>query len=186
MFTRTEPIYQIRIKSLFLLLLFCHVSSPVKHSLKFLITASSGIQNLPELVVVVLVDDVQAGYCKSNKTIEVNHDVWKTLFKENPWLLELYTQQCFETLPKRFKPRLDRIMQHFNQSGGVHILQLMQSCNLDEKTQTVFSQYGYHGKDFMSFNLKKGTWILLKPEADVIQQEWFLPHRFLLVLSELL
>ncbi|XP_067334759.1 major histocompatibility complex class I-related gene protein-like [Channa argus] len=160
-------------KSLFLLLLLCHVSSPVKHSLKFLITASSGIQNLPELVIVALIEDIEAGYCNSNRTMEVNHDVWKKLFKDNLWLMELCTEECFEIQPKRFKSRLERIMQHFNQSGGVHILQLMEGCELDEQTgQTVFLQYGYDGEDFMSFDLKKRMWISLKPEADVIQQEW--------------
>ncbi|XP_067335063.1 major histocompatibility complex class I-related gene protein-like [Channa argus] len=160
-------------KSLFLLLLLCHVSSPVKHSLKFLITASSGIQNLPDLVIVALVEDIEAGYCNSNRTMEVNHDVWTKLFKDNLWLMELYTEECFEIQPKRFKSRLERIMQHFNQSGGVHILQLMEGCELDEQTgQTVFLQYGYDGEDFMSFDLKKRMWISLKPEADVIQQEW--------------
>ncbi|XP_067334570.1 major histocompatibility complex class I-related gene protein-like [Channa argus] len=160
-------------KSLFLLLLFCHVSSPVKHSLKFLYTASSGIQNLPDLMISVLVDDVQAVYCNSNKTREVNHDVWKNLLKDYPGLLDLCTKECLEIHPERFKSRLDRIMQHFNQTEGVHILQLMESCEMDEQTgQTVLSQYGYDGEDFMSFDLRKGTWISLKPEADIIQQEW--------------
>ncbi|KAF3707098.1 hypothetical protein EXN66_Car000271 [Channa argus] len=105
-------------KSLFLLLLFCHVSSPVKHSLKFLYTASSGIQNLPDLMISVLVDDVQAVYCNSNKTREVNHDVWKNLLKDYPGLLDLCTKECLEIHPERFKSRLDRIMQHFNQTEG--------------------------------------------------------------------
>ncbi|XP_067334653.1 major histocompatibility complex class I-related gene protein-like isoform X2 [Channa argus] len=160
-------------KSLFLLLLFCHVSSPVKHSLKFLFTASSGIQNLPELVIVALVDDVQAGYCNSNKTIEIHQEVWKKLFKDNPWLMELFTPQCFEILPIYFKSTLDRIMQHFNQTEGFHILQLIQSFESDEKTEKSSSvQYGYDGEDFMSLDLNNQKWIPLKPEADVIKQEW--------------
>ncbi|XP_067334700.1 major histocompatibility complex class I-related gene protein-like isoform X1 [Channa argus] len=159
-------------KSLFLLLLFCHVSSPVKHSLKFLFTGSSGIQNLPELVIVALVDDVQAGYCNSNKTIEIHQEVWKKLFKDNPGLMELFTPQCFEIQPIYFKSTLDRIMQHFNQTEGVHILQYMESCESDEQTgNTYLVEGGYDGEDFISFNVTKRKSTSRKPQADVIKQE---------------
>ncbi|KAK2830773.1 hypothetical protein Q5P01_018704 [Channa striata] len=160
-------------KTLFLLFLFCHVSSPVKHSLKFLSTVSSGIQNLPYLMISVFVDDVHAGSCNSNKTLEIKQDVFKQLFKDNPQNLKQFTQLCFELLPVRFKLVLDRCMQLFNHSGGVHILQKMSGCESDEQTgETVFEQNGYDGEDFMSLDLKKRTWISLRPEADVITQEW--------------
>ncbi|KAF3707081.1 Major histocompatibility complex class I-related gene protein [Channa argus] len=160
-------------KSLFLLLLFCHVSSPVKHSLKFLFTTSSGSQNLPELMAAAMVDDVQAAFCNSNKTIEIKQDVWKKLLKDNPWLMEVFTQRCFEIQPKRFKSILNRIMQHFNQTEGIHILQLTESYESDEQTgEVVFVQGGYDGEDFMSIDLKKRMWITVKPEADAIKQEW--------------
>ncbi|XP_067334644.1 major histocompatibility complex class I-related gene protein-like [Channa argus] len=159
-------------KSLFLLLLFCHVSSPVKHSLKILYTASSGIQNLPELVIVALVDDVQAGYCNSNKTIEIHQEVWKKLFKDKPELMELCTRWCFDILPKLFKSTLDRIMQQFNQTEGFHILQYMESCESDEQTgNTYLVEGGYDGEDFISFDVTKRKWTSQKPEADVIKRE---------------
>ncbi|XP_067334598.1 BOLA class I histocompatibility antigen, alpha chain BL3-7-like isoform X5 [Channa argus] len=161
-------------KLLFLLLLFCHVSSPVKHSLKTLYTVTSGFPNLPELMISVLVDNVQAGYCDSNKTISVNHDVWKKLFKDNPGLLDLCTEQCVEIQPKHFKSRLDRIMQHFNQTEGVHILQFIEGVQLDEQSRehTLFVQCGYDGEGFMSLDLMMQTWISVKPEADAIKQDW--------------
>ncbi|KAK2830772.1 hypothetical protein Q5P01_018703 [Channa striata] len=163
----------IKMKPLFLLFLFCHVSSPVKHSLKTLYTVSSGIPNLPQLVITVLVDDVPAGSCNSNKTIEITQDVWKTLFQVNPGLLGLCTEQCFDVLPKRFKSKLDTIMQHLNHNGGVHVLQFMEGIQSDEQTgQTLFVQCGYDGQDFMSLDLKTQTWLPVRPEADVIKQEW--------------
>ncbi|KAK2812853.1 hypothetical protein Q5P01_000955 [Channa striata] len=160
-------------KTLFLLFLFCHVSSPVKHSFKFLFTTSHGIQNLPELMGVMLVDDIQTSYCESNKTLEIRQDVWKKLFKDKPQILETFTEHCFEILPGCFKSRLDRIMQQLNQSGGVHTLQMIASCESDEQTgETVLLQHGYDGEDFMSLDLKKRTWISRRPDADVIKEEW--------------
>ncbi|XP_067334590.1 class I histocompatibility antigen, Gogo-OKO alpha chain-like isoform X4 [Channa argus] len=157
------------VNSIYDFFLFCPT---VKHSLKTLYTVTSGFPNLPELMISVLVDNVQAGYCDSNKTISVNHDVWKKLFKDNPGLLDLCTEQCVEIQPKHFKSRLDRIMQHFNQTEGVHILQYMESCESDEQTgNTYLVEGGYDGEDFISFDVTKRKWTSQKPEADVIKQE---------------
>ncbi|KAK2812855.1 hypothetical protein Q5P01_000957 [Channa striata] len=128
-------------KTLFLLFLFCHVSSPVKHSLKFLLTVSSGVQNLPEFVMSVVVNDVQAVHCDSNKTIELHQDVSKKLFTDNPQLMELLTGQCFMILPRYFKSILDTIMQRFSHRGGVHIVEFVAGIQSDEQTgDTVFAQ----------------------------------------------
>ncbi|XP_067334742.1 major histocompatibility complex class I-related gene protein-like isoform X2 [Channa argus] len=160
-------------KSLFLLLLFCHVSSPVKNSLKFVYIVSSGVTNHPEFLGNLLVDDNQVGYCASNKKPEVK-DVWKKLFEDKPQLLKDYTQICLERLPTRLKTRLHRFMQHFNQSGGIHILQLIEGCEVDEitKERNGFLNYGYDGEDFISLDLTMRMWIPLNPEADTIKQEW--------------
>ncbi|KAK2812854.1 hypothetical protein Q5P01_000956 [Channa striata] len=163
---------RVKMKTLFLLFLFCHVSSPVEHSLKVHYTVSSGIPNLPESMMSVLVDDVQAGYCNCNKTIEITEDVWKTLLKDNPGILELANEQCFEILPKLFKSTLDRIMQHLNQTGGVHILQYMESFESDEQTGDTFHiECGYDGEDFISVDVMEQKLISWKPEADVIIQQ---------------
>ncbi|KAA8586236.1 hypothetical protein FQN60_007805, partial [Etheostoma spectabile] len=78
-------LYQNKMKKFLLLLLFCHVSSPVKYSLKYFITASSGLPNFPEFVATGLVDDLQWIYCNSNKKIiEPKLDWVKDLYKDNP------------------------------------------------------------------------------------------------------
>nr|XP_046250128.1 major histocompatibility complex class I-related gene protein-like isoform X2 [Scatophagus argus] len=161
-------------KTLFLLLLFCHGSS-VKHTMKLFSTGSTGLSNIPEFMATVEFDGILLAYCNTNiRRLEIRQDWVKMFYKNNSQHLEPYKAVCWERLPVFFKATIKRLKQLFNQSGGVHVLQRIDGCDWDDETGKikVFSQYGYDGEDLISLDLKTLTWIAQKLQAVTIKQRW--------------
>lgn len=94
------------------------VCPAVKHTLKFFCTASSGVPNFPQFMGVVMVDDILAGYCDSNKNIQPKQDWVKKILEKEPQELELYTGECFEIQPNSLKAKIDILKKSFNRIGG--------------------------------------------------------------------
>ncbi|XP_068584210.1 major histocompatibility complex class I-related gene protein-like [Cebidichthys violaceus] len=161
-------------KTLFMLLLFCHVSSTVKHSLKYFMTTTSGVSNLPEFVGLALVNEVQMGYCDSNiKTVEPKQDWMRDFMKDNPKHREWYVQRCFSE-QQVFRTRIVDLKQRLNQTEGAHILQRMSGCEWDDETGEVigFNQYGYDGEDFIALDLQTLTWTASRQQAFTTKLRW--------------
>ncbi|XP_074469543.1 major histocompatibility complex class I-related gene protein-like isoform X1 [Sebastes fasciatus] len=161
-------------RKVILLLLLFHAASAVTHSLKYFYTASSGVPNFPEFVVVGLVDEVQIDHYDSNtRMVEPKQD-WMTMITEvDPQYWERETENC-KGQQQIFKVNLEIAKQRFNRTGGVHIVQWMVGCEWDDETAEVkgYNQWGYDGEDFIAFDLQTETWIAPKQQAVITKHKW--------------
>ncbi|XP_029700918.1 H-2 class I histocompatibility antigen, Q9 alpha chain-like isoform X2 [Takifugu rubripes] len=165
-------------KSLDFLLLLALLSLPdssaVTHTLKYFYTASSGVPNFPEFVIVGMVDDVQMVHYDSNTRRTQPKQEWmKNVTEDEPGYWDTQSQIGVGH-QQIYKGNIETAKQRFNQTGGVHMLQVMYGCEWDDETgeKNGFFQDGYDGADFISLKLKEGIWVAAKREAEITKHKW--------------
>ncbi|XP_044190667.1 major histocompatibility complex class I-related gene protein-like isoform X3 [Thunnus albacares] len=156
------------------LLIFFSFTHSARHSLKYFVTAMHGVPNFPDFVAFTLFDEVEVGYCDSNRKIPEPRTSWgKKMIEEDPQHLELYTRLYLHNLDF-FRATIKSLKQRFNQSEGSHVFQRMNGCEWDDETGDIrgFNQYGYNGEDFIIFDMETMMWIAPSPKAVITKHEW--------------
>ncbi|XP_031441491.1 major histocompatibility complex class I-related gene protein-like [Clupea harengus] len=157
-----------------LLVVLCcfHVASGVTHTMQHFYTATSGIPNFPEFIIVSVVDGQQT----------VSYDsITKRLVPKAKWMAaavdsDYWNQETEKAVGTEasFKNNVVVAKSRFNQTEGVHTYQNMYGCQWDDESQAVdgYDQYGYDGEDFISLDLKDLRYVAPNQQAVITKNNW--------------
>ncbi|XP_077362434.1 H-2 class I histocompatibility antigen, Q10 alpha chain-like [Festucalex cinctus] len=148
--------------------------SAVVHTLKYFQTTFSNIPNLPAYLEVAHVDDIQiVRYDSKSKKLEAKQDWTNKITADEPNYWQEETQSIIDSEPI-YKVNIDILRKRFNQTGGVHMTQVMYGCEWDDETDEVhgWESISYDGEDFLSFELSTLRWIAVQPRAVATKHKW--------------
>ncbi|KAL7839199.1 hypothetical protein SRHO_G00258570 [Serrasalmus rhombeus] len=158
-------------KSLLLLIFSLHLASAAHHSLQFFLTGITQGINLPEFTAVAQVDGLQSGYYDSNSRKVTLTGEWIKDNKDEQHWKEI-TQKSLR-FQEDFRIFLDKTMQLFHHTVGIHTCQWTSGCELQgNRTRRGYSRYGYDGEDFLSLDLNNLTWTAANQKAVAVKEEW--------------
>ncbi|KAF4074732.1 hypothetical protein AMELA_G00242630 [Ameiurus melas] len=154
------------LKVLIFLTFSLHLSSAVTHTLQYVYTGVTPGINFPEFTALSQVDGQQFTYYDSEIRKMIPKTEWiQKINADDPdyWNRE---SQILQGNQETYKVNMATAMQRFNQTAGVHTVQVIYGCERDDDgTTRGYEQYGYDGEDFISFDLKTKTWIAPTPQA---------------------
>ncbi|XP_059907372.1 uncharacterized protein LOC132457233 isoform X12 [Gadus macrocephalus] len=146
----------------------------VIHSLRYFVTASSGLSSFPEYVGVGMVDGVQFVHYDSVSKRAVPKQAWMDqVNREDKDYWERNTGR-YQGNQQVSKVNIETVKKRFNQTGGAHIVQRMSGCEWDDEDDTTdgHQQYAYDGEDFLAFDLKTLTWVAPVRQAVPTKLRW--------------
>ncbi|KAM9775849.1 H-2 class I histocompatibility antigen, K-Q alpha chain-like isoform 2-T2 [Syngnathus typhle] len=152
--------------ALFVAAVQIHSVTPVIHTLNYF-TMISQVAKLPEFLEAAYVDGLQILQFDSNhRETKGKHDWVNKITEDKPrfWEIETAINIQNEQIMKR---NIEITKTRFNQTGGVHMIQVISGCEWDDETDEVdgWEHYRYDGEDFLSFDAKNMIWIAAHPQA---------------------
>uniref|UniRef100_W5LXP7 Major histocompatibility complex class I UBA n=1 Tax=Lepisosteus oculatus TaxID=7918 RepID=W5LXP7_LEPOC len=144
---------------------------PGTHSYQYIYTATVGMSEFPEFVVVGMVDGEQVNYYDSSIKEMIPRREWvKGAVDPDFWNRGT---QILLGWQQTFKAGIEILRQRFNQTGGVHTWQLMYGCELDsDGTTRGYFQFGYDGADYISLDKSTLTWTAANQRAVITKNKW--------------
>ncbi|XP_037119976.1 H-2 class I histocompatibility antigen, K-Q alpha chain-like isoform X2 [Syngnathus acus] len=144
----------------------CHfcVSLSVIRKLNYFKT-SSQVAKLPEFLEAAYVDGVQIQQFDSNhRETKAKHDRVNKITEDKPHFWEIVINIQNE---QNMKDNIETAKKRFNQTGGVHMIQVISGCERDDETGEVdgWQHHRHDGEDVISFEAKTMTWIAAHPQA---------------------
>uniref|UniRef100_A0A8B9JF42 MHC class I-like antigen recognition-like domain-containing protein n=1 Tax=Astyanax mexicanus TaxID=7994 RepID=A0A8B9JF42_ASTMX len=142
-------------------------------AVKYFYTGVTPGINFPEFTSVGLVDGEPFIYYDSDIREDIPKTDWiKKVLDYEAGFFDRQTQ-IHQGSQESFKVNVQTAMQRFNQTKGVHTVQWMYGCELnDDGSVSGYSQYGYDGEDFVILDMKTLTWTAPTSEAVVTKHKW--------------
>ncbi|XP_074826702.1 major histocompatibility complex class I-related protein 1-like isoform X2 [Natator depressus] len=142
------------------------------HSYRYFYTGvSQPGPGVPAFISVGYVDGEPVNYYDSERRrMEPRGDWVKGAVDAQYWERETRNSQGWQAW---FRAGLDTLRGRYNQSAGFHTLQLMCGCELrGDGSKGGFFQYAYDGRDFLSLDKDRETWVAADDGARVTKQKW--------------
>ncbi|XP_019727396.1 major histocompatibility complex class I-related gene protein-like [Hippocampus comes] len=142
------------------------------HTLK-VFTSSSQIARLPEFWEVTYVDGIQILHFDSNsRKTKAKLDWVNKITAEDP---EFWKQENENNIVNEqvSKVNIEIAKEHFNHTGGVHLIQRRNGCEWVDETDDVhgWEDCSYDGGDLISFEPRTTRWIAAHPQASITKNK---------------
>ncbi|XP_077779798.1 major histocompatibility complex class I-related gene protein-like [Podarcis muralis] len=130
-------------------------------------------RGLFEFTAEVYVDDQRATYYDRQSRQAVPGVPWmKDAVNHDPHIWNINTWRL-QNAELRFRKDVENLQKHYNQSGGFHTWQMAYGCEVSEDGHRAgYTQYGYDGEDFLSFDKETLTWTATDVPAQFTKRKW--------------
>ncbi|XP_039374925.1 class I histocompatibility antigen, F10 alpha chain-like [Mauremys reevesii] len=141
-------------------------SYPGPHSLRYFYTAvSEPGPGLPQFTVVGYLDDQLFFHFDSEGKVAQPRAPWIQAEGPEYWDRQTWIAKGWQ---EAFNGNVRIAMERYNQSGGQHTFQYMYGCQRRaDGGAGGFRQYGYDGRDFLSYDTRTHTWVAPSKQAEV-------------------